>query len=149
MIKNIKNKLQSSILYPFLISATLLLLTIIAISVAALSYNSEQRGRASLEEKINQVGTIVSKSLATPLWNFDYELAKTYLQALESDPDFVSAEIYDAEGELIVSHPDGEEENPDINRTYEISSPDKSQVIGRIKVGYSSERIQYHLGFIG
>lgn len=75
-------------------------LLICAASVTIFELNSYADNKDKLLSKLEQVTQTFTTVVSEPLWNVDPNRLNSILEAIAIDPDFVSAIVFDDEGEV-------------------------------------------------
>ena len=130
----------------FLATVIPMTLGAIAIVFGVFEYLSFQRAESNLRERLDSLLTVQSRALSGPIWNINEEQVKLTVDALTSDPDIATVEVYDfheSRGVLAlyraakpgsVASLVGE---TDIVR----QGTDEQEVIGRLVIGISEDRV--------
>ena len=116
---------------------------------AVLEYLDYQDRRAVLRDTLAKMATIESAAFVKPLWEFDHDAVKALLENMARNPDFHSAKVLDADGQLVARKDmKGAHGRVDLIRgSHDIIYETKSQKesIGRLEVAFHTLGIQDEL----
>ncbi len=101
-----------------------------------------------LQTRVDLLAHLQSRALQLPMWNMDSQLIDTMIRALEQDPDFISAKVLDARGE--VAFKNERERNPgnrpvSASASIVFSDSQQSRQLGELQISLSSETLDQTL----
>jgi len=117
----------------------------IVVLFAVLEFLHYENRRGVLAETLSKMATIESAAFVKPLWEYDHDAVRALLENMARNPDFHSARVLDADGQLVAQkrmqgstgHVDLIEGNHDV--IYKTGA--QSEVIGKLEVSFHTHGI--------
>jgi methyl-accepting chemotaxis protein len=94
---------RRSLMLRVLLPIAVLLVAMVAASVAGIAFKESSTARVSLGAKAKLIADIAGRGSADAIWNMDAQLAKASLAALAADPDYVGSDLADDHGKPVAS----------------------------------------------
>ncbi|WP_158283966.1 HAMP domain-containing methyl-accepting chemotaxis protein [Azospirillum sp. TSO22-1] len=127
---------------------TLIMIAVIMVAIIGIAdqvefWRNQAERSTSLETRASLVGAIQADALAQPLWDISDDQTQAILVALERDPDFLSAEVVNADKKRVAAHGKLDTQTGYIEKTFDIEyggSRNKKN-LGQLIFRLSTERL--------
>jgi len=106
-------------------------------------WEMREAGLKTLATEINRTALFTARSLSRPIYDYDYDLVTSQLDALRSDPEIVAVIVDDAEGTQIGFVGSGRPVDPTllVDRPIIHASSEGPVPVGRLRVYYSRDSL--------
>ena len=123
-----------AITIPLVLLSTLTLFAII-------QFNAQRNANLGLQNKLEELATIQSTSLAGPLWNVDSSQVDLMLAAIAIDPEVLGAIVYDETGEVFAAFGTMQADGQNV-LVLHVPINFETENIGRFKVAMTDELVR-------
>lgn len=140
-----KRKFNQSVKFRSLVIVATIVTLVQLISTLLIIVANHRTLHKSFYNELDLFTKFQADSLSFPMWDFNDQVIKSILSAFKDSPDFVSAAVYDTEGNLSYSIGDIKKSDNIIVISKPIIYPPLNKSLGIIKTSISTKELQAEL----